>query len=58
MNIQKKIFDTFFKNLEEDGSIPPKIYQELQKMYEEGDSLTQTSISTIIKRYFDNDNQD
>lgn len=58
MNIKKEIFDTFFKSLEEDGSIPPKIYQELQKMYKEGDSLTQTSISTMIRRYFDNDNQD
>lgn len=58
MNIKKKFFDTFFKSLEEDGSIPPKIFQELQKMYKKGDSLTQTSMSTMIRRYFDNGNQD
>lgn len=57
MNIQKEIFDTFFKNLEENDSIPPNISQELKKMFEEGDSITQSSITTIIRRLVYNDNQ-
>jgi len=57
MNIQKEIFDTFFKNLEENDSIPPNISQELKKMFEEGDSITQSSITTMIRRLVYNDNQ-
>ena len=31
MNIKKEIFDKFFKNLEDNDSIPPKLFQELKK---------------------------
>ena len=57
MNIQKEIFDTFFKSLEENDRIPLKISQELKKMYEEGDSIIQSSITTMIRRLVGNDNQ-
>ena len=58
MNIKKEIFDKFFKNLEDNDSIPPKLFQELKKMFEESNSITQSSITIMIRRLVDNDNQD
>lgn len=50
MRIQEEIFEDFFKKLEEDEKFPDSIIEELKKLWESGEVISQEKIFEVIKR--------
>lgn len=50
MGIQEEIFEEFFKKLEEDEKFPDSIIEELKKLWESGEIISQEKIFEVIKR--------
>jgi len=50
MGIKEEIFEEFFKKIEEDEEIPRSIIEELRKLWEEGEVISQEKILEVIKR--------
>ena len=50
MGIKEEIFEEFFKKIEEDEEIPCSIIEELRKLWEEGEVISQEKILEVIKR--------
>jgi len=50
MEIQKEIFEEFFKKIEEDEKFPDSIIEELKKLWESGEVISQEKIFEVIKR--------
>lgn len=50
MGIQEEIFEEFLKKLVEDEKFPDSIIEELRKLQESGEIISQEKIFEIIKR--------
>jgi len=50
MGIKEEIFEGFFKKLEEDKEFPHSIIEELEKLWESEEIISQERILEIIKR--------
>lgn len=50
MGIKEEIFEEFFKKIEEDEEIPRLIIEELRRLWEEGEVISQEKILEVIKR--------
>lgn len=50
MGIQEEIFEEFFKKLGEDKEVPNSMIEELKKLWESGESISQEKIFEVIKR--------
>ncbi len=50
MGIEEEIFEGFFKKIEEDEEIPRSIIEELRKLWEDGEVISQEKILEVIKR--------
>jgi hypothetical protein len=50
MEIQREIFEEFFKKLEEDEKFPHSIIEELKSLWEGGEIISQEKIFEVIKR--------
>ena len=58
MGIQEEIFEGFFDKLEEDEEIPQKIIEELKKLRENGEIMSQEKIFDLIKKGCEDVNKD
>jgi len=50
MGIQEEIFEDFFKKIGEDKEFPNSIIDELKKLWETGEIMSQEKIFEVIKR--------
>ena len=50
MRIKEEIFEGFFKKLGEDKEFPHSIIEELKKLWESGEIISQDKILEVIKR--------
>ena len=49
MGIQEDIFEIFFKKLEDDENFPTSIVEELKKLWESGEIISQEGILEVVK---------
>jgi len=50
MEIQREIFEEFFRKLQEDEKFPDSIVEELKRFWESGEIISQEKVFEIIKK--------